>query len=150
MLTLASAASRVVQLEALREAQREREREQQLAVALRGLDDRQVMAVLVWAFLGRDCCDADPEGPDVNIDVEKPAMGWDEFLAWARAGLPAYLLPPEWRSGWERAQQFARRALAGEYVPELGDMYDWLTKEDVNAGALGAGAWGPGRRTTNG
>ena len=114
MITLASTQKRLVQLEALMEARRERE----LEAALDGGDTERVFALLSWVFLSRD---ADPQTP--------PAMDWDDFVPWARGGLRADQLPPQAQPAWEHALDLARRALAGASVPELADMYDWLMQD---------------------
>ena len=114
MITLASTQKRLVQLEALMEARRERE----LEAALDGGDTERVFALLSWVFLSRD---ADPEDP--------PAVDWDDFVTWLRGGLRADQLPPKAQPAWQHVLDLARRALAGESVPELADMYDWLIQD---------------------
>jgi hypothetical protein len=118
VITLASTQKRLVQLEALMQARRERERQRELETALDGLDTEHVFPLLIWVFLSRD---ADPEDP--------PAVDWDDFVTWLRGGLRADQLPPQAQPAWQHVLDLARRALAGESVPELADMYDWLMQD---------------------
>ena len=116
MITLASTQKRLVQLEALMQARRERE----LEAALDGIDTERGFALLIWAFLSRD---ADPK--------ILPAMDWDEFLPWARGGLLADELPRRVQPAWEQAQELAQRLLAYEDVPEVHGLYEWLTQDEA-------------------
>jgi hypothetical protein len=116
VITLASTRKRLVQVEALMEARRERE----LEAALREVDTERGLALGIWAFLSRD---ADPKIP--------PVMDWDEFLPWARGGLLANELPRRVQAAWEQAQELAQRLLAYEDVPEVHGLYEWLTQDEA-------------------
>lgn len=116
MLVLASTQKRLVELERLQEARRQKE----FGEAMRPLGSEQQLVVSIFVFLGHD---KGQDGPG-------PEVGWPAFMRWLRAGMAPDLLPAALRPDLERAQDLGRQLTTGEMTPdlaeELGGWASWL------------------------